>query len=160
VISDLNTRCIHPYRFEHFNNKKFHSYCRYIWSPLGVRKSALIEKSPIQVIMSLNDSFPTVLLIISTPHVYKGWQKTLFTFTDEKNTGASSQIHPTPPTHSPWPLIMSCEKSRVPLKTSLNQTQLIPLASLIIPFEERVIPISLLTSAFAVLRERNNRLCN
>lgn len=45
---------------------------------------------------------------------------------------------------------MSCKKSCVPLKSSLNQTQLIPLFSLIVLRKERVSPIRLLTPAVAL----------
>lgn len=62
-------------------------------------------------------------------------------------------LAPTSARHPPpnWTLIMSCEKKGcVPLKGSLNQTQLIPLFSLIVLCKERVPPIRLLTPAVAL----------
>lgn len=72
------------------------------------------------------------------------------TQTHPQNTGANKH-HPTATTTRPiWPPIMSCKKSCVPLKSSLNQTQLIPLFSLIVLRKERVSPIRLLTPAEAL----------
>lgn len=63
-------------------------------------------------------------------------------------TLAPTSAHHPPPN---WTLIMSCEKKGcVPLKGSLNQTQLIPLFSLIVLCKERVPPIRLLTPAVAL----------
>ena len=63
-------------------------------------------------------------------------------------TGASHPIHHLrPPSSLTSNYVM--RKSCLPFKSFLNQTQLIPLLSLIIPTEERVFPISLLTPARA-----------
>lgn len=66
-------------------------------------------------------------------------------------TLAPTRTTPPPPPLAPSDLqLCLVKKSCVPLKSSLNQTQLIPLFSLIVLCKERVSPIRLLTPAEAL----------
>lgn len=70
--------------------------------------------------------------------------------TDTPTQHWRQQANPPPSTLSSLTSNYVMQKSCVPLKSSLNQTQLIPLFSLIVPCEERVSPIRLLTPAGAL----------